>query len=400
MRKTDRLIKVAALFLFLAMLAYVGYYAWQQLANPMVTAMAVTTTVRDSTTAAGLVAREETLLPSSAAYIQVAVDESSHVASGTPLAVELTSEAALNRQSQLLDMEVEIERIRTLLEEQENRESLAGSDGAIRRATLALTGAVARHEVAELETLGSKFSSLVLDAGGTPVTQELLDALVAQYDAQRNSAELGANWIYAPASGLFSTVVDGWEDISRASLEGLGPSALRQLLQTDRDPASGVVGKLVTSYTWYYAAILRTEYAALLELEQQVELEFGRHYSNSITGRVISISPAENGEQVVVFAINEAMADTMAMRTVNVELVLEEHSGIRVPQDAVRRDGEDGEPYVYAITAGRAEKKSVEIVYTYQEYCLVAPSTAASALREGSEIIVSARDLYDGKILG
>lgn len=400
MRKTDRLIKVAALFLFLAMLAYVGYYAWQRLANPMVTAMAVTTTVRDSTTAAGLVVREETLLPSSATYIQIAVDESRHVAAGTPLAVELTSEEALNRQSQLLDMEMEIERIRTLLKEQENRESLAGSDGAVRRAVLDLTGAVARHEVAELETLGSKFSSLILDASGTPVSQELLDALVAQYDAQRNSAELGANWIYAPAAGLFSTVVDGWEDVSRSSLEGLGPGALRQLLQTDRDPATGVVGKLVTSYTWYYAAILRTEYAELLELEQQVELEFGRHYSDSITGRVISISPAENGEQVVVFAINEAMADTMAMRTVNVELVLEEHTGIRVPLEAVRQDEEDSKPYVYAITAGRAEKKSVEVVYTYQEYCLIAPSTEASALREGSEIIVSARDLYDGKILG
>ena len=104
MEKTDRFTKVAAVLVFLALAAYVGYYVWHQLARPVVTAMAVTTTVRESTVASGLVVRDEMLLTGSGGSVQVAVDEGQHVSAGAPLAVELSSEAALTRQSRIQEL--------------------------------------------------------------------------------------------------------------------------------------------------------------------------------------------------------------------------------------------------------------------------------------------------------
>ena len=399
MEKTDRFTKVAAILVFLALAAYVGYYVWHQLARPVVTAMAVTTTVRESTVASGLVVRDEMLLTGSGGSVQVAVDEGQHVSAGAPLAVELSSEAALTRQSRIQELELEIQRMETLLEEQENRSTLAGGDGAIRTAARDLAAAVARHDMTELDTLALQFSSLVLDREGEAVSQEQLSALRSEYNSLRSAADGDAAWIYAPAAGLFSTIVDGWEGLTQDSVTGLSPSALRALMEEERTPDAAAVGKLVTSYTWYFAAILPAEYASQLSLEQNVDLEFGRHYSGSLSGRVVSRSLAEGDEQVVVLAITDAMADTMAMRRVNAELVLSEHTGIRVPQSAVHKDEETGGAYVYTVTGGQAERKDVEVIYTYQEYCLVAASTDTNALREGNEIIVSAWELYDGMIL-
>ena len=177
MEKTDRFTKVAAILVFLALAAYVGYYVWHQLARPVVTAMAVTTTVRESTVASGLVVRDEMLLTGSGGSVQVAVDEGQHVSAGAPLAVELSSEAALTRQSRIQELELEIQRMETLLEEQENRSTLAGGDGAIRTAARDLAAAVARHDMTELDTLALQFSSLVLDREGEAVSQEQLSAL-------------------------------------------------------------------------------------------------------------------------------------------------------------------------------------------------------------------------------
>ena len=77
-----------------------------------------------------------------------------------------------------LPKDLEIQRVETLLREQENRSSLAGSDGAIRTAARDLAAAVARHDMTELDTLALQFASLVLDREGETVSQEQLDPVL------------------------------------------------------------------------------------------------------------------------------------------------------------------------------------------------------------------------------
>ena len=97
-----------------------------------------------------------------------------------------------------------------------------------------------------------------------------------------------------------------------------------------------------------------------------------------------------------------ALADTLAMRVVTITVVADTRSGIRVPKQALYTEmTEEGEvrSYVFVRTGVQAEKKYVEILYEAEGFFLAAEATGANSLREGNEIIVSGKDLYDGKIM-
>ena len=55
---------------------------------------------------------------------------------------------------------------------------------------------------------------------------------------------------------------------------------------------------------------------------------------------------SSSGEVAVVFACNNALADTLAMRKATADVVYSEHTGLRVPLKAVHMD-DDGQTFVY-----------------------------------------------------
>lgn len=46
---------------------------------------------------------------------------------------------------------------------------------------------------------------------------------------------------------------------------------------------------------------------------------------------------------------------------------------------------DDGQAFVYVVTAAQLEKKPIEIIYQTDDYCLVAQSAESNALRAGNE---------------
>ena len=106
--------------------------------------------------------------------------------------------------------------------------------------------------------------------------------------------------------------------------------------------------------------------------------------------------------RVVLFSCDRALAETLSMRMVTATLVAESRSGLRIPKQALYTEMTDsGEvrSYVFVRTGVKAEKKYVEILYEADSFFLAATGTESASLREGNEIIVSAKDLYDGKIM-
>ena len=96
------------------------------------------------------------------------------------------------------------------------------------------------------------------------------------------------------------------------------------------------------------------------------------------------------------------------------------YEGIRVPKNAVRvetrtvGDGEEAQEVrftgVYCRMARLASLKPVRVLYEGEDYYLVAPDEeildqfyssvrVSRTLRGGDEVIITARDLYDGKVV-
>lgn len=398
LKKTNTVINIAMVVLFAAMVIYLGVYIFHSTQQSYVTAPAVVVTVNESGQASGCVVREEQLLTSDKEYISISVDNGKEVARGGEVAIGVSSPEALESASRARELEVEIAYVSNLLSSMNIAAGVTEKDTAVRSAILELSAAVGSGDASALDSICMSLSSLLFSGDAGTVTQSDLDALQAEL-RQLQSAVGSGGRITAPAAGLFTTVTDGYESLTYADLANLTPDGVEALGDRKTAIADNVIGKLVTSKKWYFAAVMQQADAGRLSPGGSATLDFGRHYSTAISATVLSISEEVDGKVAVVFACNTALADTLAMREATAEVVYTEYTGIRVPLKAVHMD-ESGNTYVCVITAGQIEEKQVEIIYQTGDYCLVARGSESNSLRAGNEIVVSGKNLTDGKVVG
>lgn len=398
MKRTDKLTTLIAVLLFTAVLLYVAAYGIRAMRDTTVTAQAVAVELRPGGVANGIVIRDEAVLTSGEPYIDVTAKDGSKVAAGAQLATAMGTQQGLERANRLHALELEIARISTALEELSSAEDLTARDQALQGAVDQLTAAVARHELGDLDSQALNLRSLLFSGSAAGADETELKALQRELDSLRNSTDGDTRQLYAAASGVFSTMLDGYESLSSRNLPGLTPAGLSQLLDLEPELPQGAYGKLVEGFRWYFAAAMSQEDAASLREGRTATLNFGRWYGADIYARVQSISPPEDGVVAVVFSCDTALADTLAMRTVTANVVFESYSGIRVPVEALQQD-QEGQQYVWTVTAMQLERKNVEVLYQDGDVAVVARSAQADALREGNTVVVSGEDLYEGKVM-
>ena len=227
--------------------------------------------------------------------------------------------------------------------------------------------------------------------------------------------------ITAGESGLFSSVVDGYESVLTPAVLGeLKPSDLSGL--KPEEGKGTPVGKLVQGKSWYYAAAVTEETAVALQkaerdLAQTGEsllLRFAKGVERDLPVRIASVGEAENGRVVLVLEGNTYLAQLTLLRQQSAQVIYSTVEGIRIPKEALRivnraeekEDGTEKEVQVtgvYSVVGLEAAFKPVEILYTGDHFILVEPNPPADRegqrLRAGEEIIVTARDLYHGKVV-
>ena len=153
--------------------------------------------------------------------------------------------------------------------------------------------------------------------------------------------------------------------------------------------------------------VLSAAQAARLEKGQAVGLRplTGVDFDLDVT--VERIGREENGRCVVVLLGDSRLAYVSLLRAQNAELILRRYEGLRIPKNALRVNA-DGASGVYCRVGLRAYFKPVEVLWQGEDYCLVRPVTIESTiessiqlytLRVNDEVIISANDLYDGKVI-
>lgn len=400
MKRTDKLTNFIAILLFAAFLIYAAAYAIRAIGNTTVTAEAVATELRPGGVATGIVIRDETVLTSMEKYVDITARDGTKVAAGASLATAMRSEAGLERANRIHAVELEIARIRTALDELDTAEDLTSRDEALRSAVDGITSAVARHELNGMDGDTLSLRSLLFDGSASGATREELRALEKELASLQGSSSEDTKILTAGTGGIFSTLVDGYEPLSAAVLDGITPSKLETILARKPAAPTGAYGKLITGFRWYFAAAMSKEDAAQLKVGRTATLNFGRYYGADVFAKVLSVSEPEDGSVAVVFSCDTALADTLAMRRVSADVVYSAYSGIRVPSAALQTDGDTGTRYVWCITAMQLERKDVEVIYEDEDFAIIARAGTANALREGNTVVVSGDDLYEGKVMG
>ena len=394
MKRTDRLTTLTVALIFIAMLSYIGLYAIRASANMTRTAYAVTSSIRTSAAATGITLRDEYLITCEMPFLQVTAADGKRIAKGQAVALSYGNESALERAERIRSLELELEYAEVL------PNGTDGNDREIRNSVLALSTLVMRHELTGLDARARYLNALTLDSGAA--SREHRDIIAAELSDLRKERSYAAIPISAPEPGIFSALLDGYEHLSYSGQ--LSPTALRSLFDDNLPIPSNAIGKIVTSSTWYYAALMTESDTAMLRafsdnsdtIPFRVRLEFAGNAP--VIASLRSIGTPYDGECVVVFSCETALAETLMMRLAEAEVVFDELTGLRIPKQSIHSNP-DGSVFVYVITGTQIEAKTVNIIHDDVDYYLVSRAVGSDSLREGNEIIVEGRDLYDGKII-
>lgn len=416
--------------LFLGVAAYFGVQAVRYLDDPLTVTLAYRYEVEHTVDLTGFVVREERVLADdSSGLLRIQRGEGERVSVGGTVASVYADQASLDRQAEIDSLEARLEQLQYAQDLALAAETTRKLDAQITQNLLEYRRFLAADRLYDAESTALELRALVLkrdysDAGNGDIALQLQE-LGAQLLALRSQSEGSVRRITAPEAGLYSAEVDGFETVLTPALLGeLTPSRLSGLTA---DPAAASrVGKLVLGDEWYYAAVMSAEDAMALR-ERQTELRrsqetlllrFSKGVDRDLPVTLESLGASENGQVVAVFRGSSYLRELTLLRQQRVQIITGAVEGIRVPKECLRAEraclDENGKTVteertgVYCLVGREARFKPVEVVYSADGFVLVSPAAeldpsverdARRIIRAGEQVIVSARGLFDGKVL-
>lgn len=396
-------------FLTLAVVFYFGVQGYRYLVSPQAITTTYAFTTEEKIETRGLFVREETVIECSETMLELERGEGERVGTGGVLATVYHSESALARQQELDLLESQLEQLQYAQSVAKDAETALKLDGDTRDGLTQLRAALSAHNYSAAALLGSELKTTVLKREYAYRGASDLGARVSELQSRikevRGALSKGSETIRAPFSGTYSALVDGYESV--ISPEMLKTMSVKEYKDIRADYASSTVGKLIAGDEWYYACVLSEKQTETLSVGQAMLLRVGAGVDFDLPVTVSRISKAENGDVLTVFKGEKYLSYVTLLREQNAELIVESHTGLRIPKNALRVD-ETGQSGVYCRVGLRAYFKPVTVLYGGEDYFLVSSirvdSTSESiiqlyTLRAGDEVIVSAEELYDGKVI-
>ena len=410
----------------LALLAYFGLQTYRYFADPFTTTLAYSYQVEKSVSLSGYVVRQEQVLPDEGSgLLRLRREEGERVSRGGAVASVYADQSSLDRQTEIGALEARIEQLQYAQEAAGSTEVSRKLDSQIMQNILEYRKCLAEDRLAKAETCGGQLRALVLKRDYNYSENEDYSGQIQELQSRlkelKNQTAGSVQTITAPASGLYSAVVDGYETVlTPESLTELTPSGLSGV-RADGAVSSGV-GKLILGDSWYYAASMSAADAeelqeasdALKKAGKSLTLRFAKSVERDLPVTVSRIGPEENGRCVVVFEGKTYLSRLTLLRQQSAQVVWDSTEGIRVPKEALRMEkvtvNSEGQRVteeatgVYCVVGMEARFKPVEVVYNGSSFLLVrsaAPEDRENLrLRPGDEVIITANGLYDGKVVG
>ena len=407
MKNTSLPTKLIMILFFAAVAAYFAVQGMRYFVNPTTTTLTYRYRTEDAISLRGYVVRDEAVIDSSETLLELTHAEGERVAAGSTLATVYRSEDALAQAQELLLMTQQLEQLKYAQSAASDATAALKLDGDIRDDIVALHAATAYGSYTD--SLGSKLKATVLKRAyayrGTSDLSARVGELSATISSITASLRGTSSTIKSPFAGTYSAVVDGYESV-------LTPELLKDLTPSDFDAlspaaASSAVGKIIKSDEWRFVTVLSEQDAAQLKKSQSLTLRMASGVGFDLPVTVERIGKAEDGRCVLVLTSDDYLSYLTLLREQNAELILHTYEGLRIPKNALRV-GEDGKSGVYCLVGLTAYFKPVNILYQGADYCLVEPGETAGqtdnqvllyTLRASDEVIVSADDLYNGKVI-
>ncbi len=387
--------------LLAAIAAYFGYNVVSSLYAPLMTATVTPYEAGAGYYASGFVVRAEELLYSQYGTTVLNCAEGAHVAANDTVATGYRSEDAKTRQTRIDELSGQIEQLQYAWSAVSSVYDQAALDADIAGDLAQLSRYLALRDMNSVSDLSPELKGLILRRTGSDSDSGSLQARISTLQAELETLEAQSagdtSAILAGKAGTFSAAVDGYESV-------LTPERLMEMtvaefesVQPDETDANAI-GRLVTSATWYYACVVPASELSGVEEGDRATLTFARDYYQPVTMRVARLGGNEAGSRLLVLSSDRALQNVTLLRQQSAEIVFTSYSGLRVPKSAVRV--ENGQTGVYILEGTLAKWKPITILHdTGESYVVTLDTSSTNNLWPGDELIINAKNLYDGKVV-
>ena len=419
MKESKLATKLMVGILCAGVLLYLALYILMGFRNTLVTTVAYQYAVDLGTQADGIIIREEQVLTSSGTYVDLVLSEGERAAAGDPVALIYSDPSALTTRQTIQTLSAEIQQLEYALSTGTQSVDVARLDQQVVSSIVSIRALTALGDLSDLEDSALNLRTMVFQrdyAYGDTEAAGQISQLIAdkrsQLDTLNRSLSQVAQTVYAPVSGVFSGQTDGYEQsLTPELLEGLTAQQLSELLRTQPPAEPNAIGKVITSSTWYFAALLPGGNDFHLTQGHTYTISFSHDYYGDIDMTLEQVVPGET-QTLAIFSGDSFLADTTLLRTQTVDVVTDTVEGIRIPRRALRVETEQVEQedgsvtqentyVVYSVVGQQAKRQVVEVVYSGDAFYLVQPADGQSntRLRSGDEIILNTSGIYDGKVV-
>lgn len=401
MRSTP-IFKILSIAVLAAVVALLGVDAYRYFHQPVSVSVAYSGQVTDSISVNGWVIRQETPLPETSGTLLRQVQEGEKVHAGQTVAMAYADKEALALVKQLEDAELKLQQLQFAQSSYLDSDAALKVDSDIADSILSLRSATVGGDYSTGAEEMSAVKTAILKRSYSYESLEQIATQIQSTQAQMDSLRgqlSGATAVKSTGAGYFSGSTDGCEQqLTPEFLEGLTPSRLSGI---SAGTAAKSAGKIITSSTWYYAVDLAADTARELKVGQEVSLRLSKGLQQDAPAYIYAISAEENGRMAVVFSCSRYISQVTLLRHQQGEIILQEYKGLHVPSAALRMDESD-DLAVYCQVGAYVRRKSVELVYRGDGFCLVDSAEGTSGewiLRQGDLVISTSEQLTDGMIL-
>ena len=387
--------------LLAAIAAYFGYNVVSSLYAPLMTATVTPYEAGAGYYASGFVVREEELLYSQYGTTVLNCAEGAHVAANDTVATGYRSEDAKTRQTRIDELSGQIEQLQYAWSAVSSVYDQAALDADIAGDIVQLSRYLALRDMNSVSDLSPELKGLILRRTGSGSDSDSLQSRISALQAELETLETQSagdtSAILAGKAGTFSAAVDGYEAV-------LTPERLMEMTVAEFERVqpgetdANAIGRLITASTWYYACVVPANELSGVEEGDRATLTFARDYYQPVSMRVARLGENEAGSRLLVLSSDRALQNVTLLRQQSAEIVFTSYSGLRVPKSAVRV--ENGQTGVYILEGTLAKWKPITILHdTGESYVVTLDTSSTNNLWPGDELIINAKNLYDGKVV-
>lgn len=375
--------------------------------QPVKTQAALSKTVASTAVTDAFVVRDEYPIEASVTGTLVPlVEDGKRVASQDDVAVVFTSDDAAKAYNEMKAVKDEIEYFSSL----QNKVGVQTADiipldERIYSACEAYSVAISKGNISSYEAyennIRDAMTSRQLSTGTIIDPSARLGELNAKL-AQLQSANIGYNTIKAPHPGYYISVADGYEStVDYKNVMSMTTSQISDLFdgsKTQKGNVDNYMGKLVDGFNWYLLCVVNYEDAVKLSIGSKAKVEFTMTTAEPINAVVAEICDTADGKTGVILKCNLMSTQYASLRTEQIRITFDEHTGFQVPNKAIREV--DGQKGVFVLNGNIVKFKKINIDYSDSEMSICNnPNNENGFVELYDNIIVEGTDLYDGKIL-